>query len=774
MTVAARVRLLLTRRAPLLFALTAAGIFLLAPFLPLAGVPGYESALLATWVLALVGGALGVGAARQEIELERGGQLRRATSLSSTWRAFAAACVPGLLLLGVLVGWTALRTLFGPSCSSTFGLPWYPLLPLPTLLLATASGLALGFAFTGRRAAAIGLALLFGWSLASSLGPLWSGPQVYFYDHFFGYVAGPLYDEQVRIEGPLLAFRALTLAWAGLAFGAAALLRRRWRRGIDAPAHVPALLCVAALVAVGWGHGSRHDLGFAQTTETVEAALGGRLEGDRCVLVHPRELPVTEARGLLDECEHRMEELEAFFGVEAPPATVFLHRSREEKRRLVGAAQTQFAKPWLGQVHIHGRGTPHPILAHELAHLVTAPLGRGPFGVSSKLFGLFPLPGLIEGAAVAADWPGGSLTIHQSAKAMRELELAPDLKKILSAWGFWSQPASRAYTYAGSFVRWLVETKGSGAFAAAYRTGSFSGYGDGLDDLIRAWEAHLDEVELPDEALALAETRFRRPSLLRRSCAREVASLVAEARAVAASGDGPRAAALYAHLAELQPTDPSHRIGEATAWAQADEMERVVALARLADERQDPPTARARIWTLAGDALAQAGQVDAALDAYQRAGALAAGPDETRALAVRIEASQDADVARVVLPYLAKGAEADLLEIRELLQERPQWGTGWYLVGRRLYQRGAHRGAMRDLDRALAGDLPEALQREAARIRALAAMGAGAYDEACPALDALAEEGSAGEQVEAADLAGLCRATSKSRASLGTSTSPDE
>src|SRR5690606_17911523 len=127
----------------------------------------------------------------------------------------------------------------------------------------------------------------------------------------------------------------------------------------------------------------------------------------------------------------RIAELEAFFGTEARRPTVFLYRDREQKRRLVGAAGSQFAKPWLGQLHVDDRGFPHPVLKHELAHLVAGSIGRAPFGVTAVLGGIFPVQGLVEGAAVAADWPAGELTVHEEARAMRALGVAPSLERIL-------------------------------------------------------------------------------------------------------------------------------------------------------------------------------------------------------------------------------------------------------------------------------------------------------------------------------------------------------
>ena len=82
-------------------------------------------------------------------------------------------------------------------------------------------------------------------------------------------------------------------------------------------------------------------------------ALGGRREGPRCTLLVPAEKPAAAADALLAECEFHADDLARALGLDAPPhVTVTVHRSAAEKRRLVGAAATDFAKPWLGEVHV--------------------------------------------------------------------------------------------------------------------------------------------------------------------------------------------------------------------------------------------------------------------------------------------------------------------------------------------------------------------------------------------------------------------------------------
>lgn len=755
MSVSARLRLLLSRRGALL----ALGLALLPAlaslFLPLAELPGFESAQLATLVLVFLGGGLGIGAAFQEKGLARAGRLWKTDPTRSAISAFAAALLLGLAYLLLWVLFSFAKAALGSSCSPTLGLNWYLVLPLPTLGLAAATGLLLGF-LTGRAWQAGALfALVVAASLASSLAPLWSGPQVFFYDHFFGHLPGPLYDELLRITPRLWSFRLLTLAWTGLALGAAILARRRIQLGAADSLLRPLALCTLSFLAVQWGHAHRHEIGFEQSARSVEERLGARIEGARCLLVYPRELPEFEAARLLLQCDRRMEELGAFFGVDPGRARVYLHRSAEEKAELVGAARTQFAKPWLGQVHIDRRGFPHPVLDHELAHVVTAQVGRRPFGISASLLGLFPLPGLIEGAAVAADWPGGPLSVHEQARAMRDLGLAPDLSKIFGAIGFWSQPAARAYTYAGSFIRWLIETRGPERFATAYRSGDFAAaYGTPLSTLIQEWEVHLDNLTLGPEARALAETRFRPSSIFGRSCAREVAILHDEARSLRRAGRDEEAAELYRRISRAAPHDAGARLGEAAAWMAAGDFERVWSLAVESEELT--PQVRARLWILAGDALADVDRRRSAT-AYERAASLPLGEGEERGLQARREALGDPDLAGAVIPYLQSGTITDLLAIRELLSERPDWGTGWYLLGRRLHQAERHGEAIRDLRRALDAGLHPLLEREARLLLALSQMWKG-DPEGCESLEALAEKGSEGERIQAAKIASLCPA----------------
>ncbi len=104
----------------------------------------------------------------------------------------------------------------------------------------------------------------------------------------------------------------------------------------------------------------------------------------------------------------------------------------------MGAADTLIAKPWRHEVYVQLSAYPHPVLGHELAHVVAGSFGRGPFRIAGSAGGLWPDPGLIEGVAVAASPDDDELTDAQWAHAMLDLGSLPPMASVFSL-GFLDQ-----------------------------------------------------------------------------------------------------------------------------------------------------------------------------------------------------------------------------------------------------------------------------------------------------------------------------------------------
>lgn len=684
-----RVARLFTHRAVLGWWVAVAALGVGLTWLPLLGQPGYELSMGLTLTLAIAGAGLSIAAAR--------------TPGSS---AFAAAVllllstVPALLL-------ATLRTWLGTPCNPFSAVGFVPVLLVPTAGLVAVLG-AWCAKLRGWRAGAAYAAIALG-ALVPTLWPILAGPQVYAFHHLGGYVPGPLYDEELTVTPALLWFRLATVL---LTFALGAALRHRW--------------LVAALFFFGFvgleASGTR--LGFRMTDDALAAELGGKVETDELILFHPASWTDEDVSRVLGDVRFRHHQNVEFFG--APPpgkVRVWWYRSAADKQRLVGAKFTHFAKPWRREVHVHGAAFPHPVIKHELVHAMAAPWGAGPFGVAATWGGFMPHVGVIEGLAVAADDPIDELTLHEWAAAMKKKALLPNVAALMTPQGFYGAPPSRAYTTAGSFLRWLGDSRGKDKLRRLYLDGDFdAAFGAALPALASEYEAFLDTVPLEPEAVNQAFGRFKRGSLFDRSCAREVGALSAEASAA----EPLQALELLSRCRALQPDEPSHVLAEAQALRRLSKNEaaRVLLDAELT-RLEDEPAPWADAALLRADLAQEDGDLATASALWNRIIERQVSPALDRTAHVRLDGKHLEAVRR----YFAPGGEdVKLYLLREALEREPNSIPLRYLLARKLTQSGEAAAALPLLEQLLGEALPASLQKETARLAVEAAFHLGRCD----------------------------------------------
>ncbi|MFL5278299.1 MAG: tetratricopeptide repeat protein [Myxococcales bacterium] len=679
-------------------------VSLCAAFLPLADHLGYELAELIALFAGLFGAAPGIAASRAEATRPAPDALRAVVGGLST--AIALLLVPVAIIL--------LNGLRRPACEPLAGLVLYGLVAVPSGILAATMGALCGF--VRPRGAGLLAFSVFLLTLGTAIWPVVRGPQVYVYDHLAGMFPGPIYDEVIRPTPALYLFRLGTLLYAGMCAGLALFFGpgRRRRMGLTV-----AIACGAGAIAVSSQAETFH---FRASTSLLDRELGGVLDAGHVVLHFPREKTAAERALLAHDAEVSWRAVREFAGlpVDGAKVDVFLYRNPEEKRRLIGAAETSFTKPWLRQVHTNDAPAPHPILRHELAHAAFADLSPGVFGVPGRLRGLVPDMALVEGAAVAADWPPGEFTLDEEARALRELKLLPDPRRLFRPGLFYAESGPRAYTVAGSFVRFVFRKGGPAAFRAAYSTGEVE-----VDALADAYLGWLSAEPAPPRAVALAQQRFASPSIVRRTCAHEVAELRHEGGSALAAGDPARAATLYSRCVALEPGDPAlladlHRAqlraGE-TAAARATEQ-----LALSHPKLSEP--LRATLLTGSGDAAWAVSDVATARERFTAALGLVQPEPAERALRARLWALADSRRGNVLRRLLAEadaGPET-VLGLKELADAEPAEGLPPYLLAKQLQNRGAWEGCLRYATAALSRRLPHPLfVEEALRMEGIAA-----------------------------------------------------
>ncbi|HSD89174.1 MAG TPA: hypothetical protein VLB44_16715 [Kofleriaceae bacterium] len=453
----------------------------------------------------------------------------------------------------------------------------------------------------------------------------YAAPPVFTYNAIIGYFPGNLYDENIELGQPLWWSRLEQLAWVVAVVGAVAsrLDVPRYRitreprpaRRRVAPIAVSALATTAAVLL----HLDAGQLGYSIDSQEIADQLGGTLETPHFV-IHYAKTPAIEKEIALVAADHefRYAQVVAQLGV-APPGklTSYYFDSREQKARWIGAKNVEMAKPWRREIYIDARDFPHGSLRHEIAHAVASEFGDPIFGVASRRIAGVPVmvsPGLIEGLAVAIDWPSGyeRLTPHEAVRAMQELGVTPTIRQLLSL-QFLTVSSARSYTTAGSFIRYLLDKYGATALRKLYSTGGdFAGaYGKSITQLEAEWRAMISAIQLAPDVVEGTRERFRAGSVFSRPCPHANAARREQAVAALAQGDRPRAVKLMRAICKDAPEEPRFKMelgdflgggsdeerGEATSlWSSIAESNTVTSSLRA-----DALERLARVASTAGD-----------------------------------------------------------------------------------------------------------------------------------------------------------------------------
>lgn len=519
-------------------------------------------------------------------------------------------------LLLLLIPW-ALLTLTGlwrPNCDYLRGLFFFLLFPPVSVVLAVAMAYALQYAGVQQ-----GRFWLTGIGLGLCVFPvaydLLLHPQLYTYNHVFGGVLGPLYDEDLALRPGLLSFRALTLLWAlWLVLGARflqapRLLQAEWR---------PALWGVSLFIGIFYLLAV--PLGFNTSTAALARVLSGQVaQGAVTLHYDPRRLPEAEAKQWAYWAAYNYERLARHLGMTHPKSVqVFVFSDPKQRAQLTGASRTSVALVWLAapQVHLIAEHFDQHI-THELAHV----LGRS-WGL--PLLGIAPRIGLVEGLAVALEPPDGRPMPHeQAAVAMvlaqdRGASLTDQVAQLLHPWGFWTSRSTVAYTLMGSLVRYLLDHFGPAPLRQVYSGGSFqAAYGRTIDSLLINWERFLMSLPYVDRsAWTFMMQRFGIPSLFERRCPYYVPSdvrIYEAARQALVWGDTLQAERMLQRVLKQRPDF----LPALERWAYLRLLRGAAETVRVRLAGVDTSQAL-RLRLHLADALALTGAVDAARERYQQ------------------------------------------------------------------------------------------------------------------------------------------------------------
>lgn len=681
---------------------------------------GYDLAVAVAVAAALI---IPHVAALRASELRRSGEARRAGPLAFVLGYMTQMVMAGVAVLLVPFAVILVRGLFGGHCDFGTGLLWYALIPGISVAYAAAVGVFFGLLFRSRVLAVVGsyLFLLVGTALAVRHAVV--DPPIFLFDNVLGYIAGPIYDERVAFTPALLWARFGTVVWTVLLVGASAAVVNPRRAQLEPVQFLaldgslgnllPRATVILGVITLIGLHVSRQETGVAPTAASIQATLGGRAESDNFVIYYSDDITdSTDVALLVQDHEFRLAQILDTFGLDRRPfdekIESYVYPDPETKKRLMGARGTSFADPFDRAMHLNAAGYPHPVLKHELVHVVSSAFSGWP--------GFNPRIGIHEGLAVAVDWEQNELVPDEWAAIMRNENLLPPLSELTSMSGFWRSPPARAYLATGSFIRYLLDTQGADHVREFFGDSDYTKhFGQPLDELEAGWHRMLDTVPITPEARAFALSSLKRGAIFDRSCPRRVAELADEARTAYARGRYQRALEGYDRMLALSPDDNTARVGKLRALVALSLTTDAEVFGRTILSSDGGGPTSALVHDLLGNAAWIAGDRDRAREHYLAVAGSGAPDYLLRAADAKLSVL-DEDAYRRVLAEPG-GEAADVATLTSLTLWGPERTLARYLLGRRLYNEQAWRDAEEQLRDATTGMLPsDDLKAEALRL----------------------------------------------------------
>ena len=313
---------------------------------------------------------------------------------------------------------------------------------------------------------------------SSASSRFYGSPMVFAYDPFFGYFSGTLYDTVVDVRTELWTYRAGSLAT--LAGAVLVALARSTREGgrsrLRRSARRPRRREGGRVLRGGVRGAGGEPRGHARRARARALADGG---DDRRGPRRPR----ARARAATSSTPTRSRP------TRRRSSCATARRSSRPTRRASGRTSTgasrrscsrtptrsgaswarptrQIAKPWRREVYVQIAGYPHPVLGHEIAHVVAGSFARA--ALPRRRRRSRAEPGAHRGRRRSRRRPTTTSSPTRSGRA-RCWTSASCRDAELFSLGFLGESAAKSYTVAGAFVGWVLDRWGAGRRARVVR-----------------------------------------------------------------------------------------------------------------------------------------------------------------------------------------------------------------------------------------------------------------------------------------------------------------
>jgi len=396
------------------------------------------------------------------------------------------------------------------GCIDADGLAFWIFIPSFSIFFGYGLGRAGRYLFpVSGRIVSVTLFLMF--LILGAVVPFFLFPQLFFYNHIFGYWPGAIYDESVTFPGRLILFRIISLTWIGIFWMIPHL------KGSDRVIKgIFGLLLISLIIS--YTMMPQNNLVSPETS--IRKSLGGHHQSEHFDLYYSENHFEKKEIAFVSRLhEFHFSELKDTLSVLWPAnkrISSYLYGNERQMQRNTGARGVSFVPVWQRTPQLHMRKeSVDQTLRHELVHVLAREFGNRTLNASWII-------GLVEGLAVAlAPATSTRLTSDQLVVANDAFLDKEQINRLFSMTGFYREPSSVAYSVSGSFTAVLLEKYPVDWFKEAYGASSLElAYGDVMDEAVRAWHEKLEQVSVDPDEKELAKAIFSIPSIFEASCPR--------------------------------------------------------------------------------------------------------------------------------------------------------------------------------------------------------------------------------------------------------------
>lgn len=486
-----------------------------------------------------------------------------------TWDGFIMGFRTSLLFILIPFIVASVSSLLTETCDYLSGVLFYVMGPVLSALFGLSFGVAIGV-LVKKSFLAYGIFyLIFIGSFAFNLYEIYYNPPIFFFNPFLGLYPGALYDDLIYISTSYIWFRVFCISIALFVVSLSFYLvgedfRYRLNRIRFSEKAVVLPIVSGFSTIILWA--LSHDLNFRIDQKDVEGRLSQVVSSQHCIIRYDPSIKAEIAALLLEDCNFRCRQAEEFFGVSAEkPIEVFLYKDDEQKNALLGARKVEFTKPWLFQVHIAEVLPGDPVLGHEIAHIYAGILSENLLHLPLKS-GFLPNWPIIEGLANACAFASDGHSLHEWSLAIARVGMLEDLDNLFQTFGFFQSNTGKAYTVAGSFLRFIWEVYGKDVIREIAKGKDIEKVmKKGLSELLVEWQTYLGRVgDVTTDLLVMASERFSGKGVLGRRCPIDTSKALFEAGQAIQQYDFEKAKRILEKGLKYSPDDKS--IARLLAW----------------------------------------------------------------------------------------------------------------------------------------------------------------------------------------------------------------